>query len=34
MKHQIVLTAEIMDVTVFSNIDNYTLFSKNYHNLV
>ncbi len=29
IKHQIVLTTEILDVTVFSNIDNYTSFYKN-----
>ncbi len=34
IKHQIVLTTEIQDLTVFSNIDNCTLFCKNYHNLV
>ncbi len=38
INHQIGLTTETLDVTVFSNIDNCTLFyknvKKNYHNLV
>jgi len=29
IQHQIVITTEILDVTVFSNIYNYTLFCKN-----
>ncbi len=29
IKHQIVITTEILDVTVFSNIYNCTLFCKN-----
>ncbi len=28
IKHQIVLTTDILDVTVFSNIHNCTLFCK------